>query len=110
MTFAPKTQGAVRYNERLEAPPSSALGDAVVASVREAAGKLNLPPPAPDARLFTACEELAQVVPEEGIIGYSVVEFALQRHGIIEPSPHLLVVWGNIDEPQLIVDQLKPRL
>jgi uncharacterized protein YkwD len=110
MTFAPKTQGAVRYNERLEAPPASALGDAVLASVRDTAGKLNLPPPAADARLFTACEELAQVVPEEGIIGYSVVEFALQRHGIIEPSPHLLVVWGNIDEPQLIVDQLRPRL
>jgi uncharacterized protein YkwD len=110
MTFSPKTQGAIRYNERLEAPSPSALGDAVLASVRDAAGKMNLPAPAADARLFTACEELAQVVPEEGIIGYSVVEFALQRHGIIEPSPHLLVVWGNIDEPQLIVDQLKPRL
>ncbi|HUS27103.1 MAG TPA: CAP domain-containing protein [Kofleriaceae bacterium] len=110
MTFAPTTDAAVRYNERLEAPPPSPLGDAVLQSVREVAVRLNLPAPAADARLFTACQELAQVVPEEGIIGYSVVEFALQRHGIIEPSPHLLVVWGNIDEPQLIVDQLKPRL
>ena len=110
MTFAPKTDAAIRYNERLEAPPPSPLGDAVVGAVRDAAAKLNLPAPAADARLFIACEELAQVVPEQGIIGYSVVEFALQRHGIIEPSPHLLVVWGNIDEPQLIVDQLKPRL
>ena len=27
--------------------------------------------------------------------------------GIIEPSPHLLVVWGDLDSPQVIVDQLK---
>jgi uncharacterized protein YkwD len=110
ITFAPSTTAARRYNEPLEAPPRSALGDAVVAAVREAAAKSNITAPAADARLFAACAELAEVVPEEGIIGYSVVEFALQRHGIIEPSPHLLVVWGNIDEPQLIVDQLKPRL
>src|SRR5262245_48474097 len=79
MTFAPTTNAAVQYNERLVAPPPSPLGDAVVGAVRDAATKLNLPPPAADSRLFTACEELAQVVPEEGIIGYSVVEFALQR-------------------------------
>ena len=41
---------------------------------------------------------------------YSLVEFALHRNGIIEPSPHLLVVWGDIDSPQLIVEQLQPRL
>jgi uncharacterized protein YkwD len=110
ITFAPSTAAATRYNERLEAPEKDALGDAVIAAVREAAVKSNIVAPAADARLFAACTELAEVVPEEGIIGYSVVEFALQRHGIIEPSPHLLVVWGNIDEPQLIVDQLKPRL
>lgn len=110
VTFAPTSEPATRYNEPLQAPPSTALGDAVFAAVRQAATTANLPVPAADARLFRACAELAQVVPEEGIIGYSVVEFALQRHGIIEPSPHLLVVWGHIDEPQLIVEQLEPRL
>lgn len=110
VTFAPSTQAVTRYNERVTAPPPSELGDAVFTAVRAAAAQSNIPAPIADGRLFQACAELAQVVPEEGIVSYSVVEFALQRHGIIEPSPHLLVVWGNIDEPQLIVDQLKPRL
>jgi uncharacterized protein YkwD len=110
ITFAPSTAAAVRYNEPFQAAPSSPLGDLVIAAVRDAAVKASLPVPAADARLFRACEELAQVVPEEGIVGYNVVEFSLQRNGIIEPSPHLLVVWGNIDEPELIVDQLRPRL
>lgn len=110
VVFAPATAPATRYNEPVQAPPPSPLGDAAVAAVRDAAKGANLPVPIADGRLFRACAELAEVVPEEGIVGYNVVEFALQRHGIIEPSPHLLVVWGHIDEPQLIIDQLKPRL
>jgi len=110
VTFAPTSEPASRYNEPFQAPPPTALGDAVLAAVRDAAVQARLPAPAADARLFRACQELAEVVPEEGIVGYSVVEFALQRQGIIEPSPHLLVVWGDIAEPQLIVDQLRPRL
>jgi uncharacterized protein YkwD len=110
VTFAPTSEPAARYNEPLQAPPRTPLGDAVLAAVKDAAiaAKSNIP--IPDARLFRACNELAQVVPEEGVLGYSVVEFALQRHGIIEPSPYLLVVWGDVEHPELIVDQLKPRL
>ncbi|HEU0034611.1 MAG TPA: CAP domain-containing protein [Kofleriaceae bacterium] len=110
VTFAPSSQPATRYNEPVQPPPKSPLGDAVVLAVKDAAAKAGTPIPVADARLFRACNELAEVVPEEGIISYSLVEFALQRNGIIEPSPHLLVVWGDIDSPQLIVDQLQPRL
>jgi hypothetical protein len=110
ITFAPTTEAVIRYNEPLQGPPKSTLGDLVIASVREAAVNAKLPVPAADARLFRACAELAEVVPEEGIVGYDVVEFALQRHGIIEPSPHLLVVWAPADQPGLIVEQLRPRL
>lgn len=110
VTFAPSSEAAVRYNERVVAPPSSALGDAIVAAVQEAAVRAKTPVPVADARLFRACAELAHVVPEEGIIAYSLVEFALQRNGIIEPSPNLLVVWGDLDSPKVIVDQLQPRL
>lgn len=110
VTFAPSREAAVRYNEGFETAPHSALGDAVVAAVREAAQKAGTQIPVADARLFRACEELAAVVPEEGVVGYSLVEFAMQRNGIIEPSPHLLVVWGNIDSPEQIVEQLQPRL
>lgn len=110
VTFAPASEAVVNYNERVTPPPSSPLNDAVLTAVRATAGQAAIPVPVADGRLFAACQELAEVVPEEGIVSYSVVEFALQRHGIIEPSPHLLVVWGDINEPQLIVDQLKPRL
>lgn len=110
VTFAPSSQPAVRYNEPVEAPPRSQLGDATILAVREAAAKAGTVIPIADARLFRACAELAEVVPEEGIISYNVVEFALQRNGIVEPSPHLLVVWGDIDSPQLIVKELQPRL
>ena len=110
VVFAPDGHSAARYNEPVVAPPATPLGDAVVDALRDAAEHAHLPPPIADARLFRACNELAAVVPEEGVVGYSLVEFALQRNGIIEPSPHLLVVWGDITQPQLIVDQLRPKL
>ncbi|MBV8761032.1 MAG: CAP domain-containing protein [Deltaproteobacteria bacterium] len=110
VTFAPSSEAAVHYNERITAPPHTPLGDAALAATREAAGKAGMPAPVADARLFKACSELAEIVPEEGIVGYSLVEFALQRNGIIEPSPHLLVVWGDVDAADQIVEQIKPRL
>jgi uncharacterized protein YkwD len=109
-TFAPSHEPASQYNEPSPLPPHTPLGDAVVGAVRDAARKARLPAPAADARLFRACAELAEIVPEEGVVGYSFVEFALQRNGIIEPSPHLLVVWGPVDQPQLVVEQLQPLL
>ncbi|HEY1554498.1 MAG TPA: CAP domain-containing protein [Kofleriaceae bacterium] len=110
VVFAPAEEPARSYNEPLQAPPPSPLGDAVTAAVRDAAAPLHLPPPVADARLFRACAELAEIVPEDGIVGYGLVEFALQRNGIIEPSPHLLVVWGTIDKPDAIVQEIRPRL
>jgi uncharacterized protein YkwD len=110
VTFAPASEPATRYNESPRPPPHDPLADAVIAAVRDAATLAGLRPPVPDARLFRACAELAEIVPEEGVVGYTLVEFALQRNGIIEPSPHLLVVWGAIDAPQPIIEQLQPRL
>jgi uncharacterized protein YkwD len=110
VTFAPSSEPAARYNEPLLAPPRSPLGDAVLAVVRDVAITAKLPVPSADARLFRACAELAQVMPDTGHVDYSVVEFALQRHGIIEPSPYMLVVSGDIDEAEEIAEQLKSRI
>jgi uncharacterized protein YkwD len=110
ITFAPASAAAQRYNEPLQAPPHTALGDATLAAVRDAAQKLGMQPPIADARLFKTCEELAAIVPEQGVLSYSIEEFALQRNGIIEPSPHLLVVWGDVNATTDIVDQLRPRI
>ena len=110
VTFKPSAEAAHNYNEPLQPPPHTPLGDAMLAAVSVAANQAKLPVPVADARLFRACAELAEVVPEEGVVGYSLVEFALQHNGIIEPSPHLLVVWGDVDAPDPIIEQLKPRL
>ncbi|HEX4423362.1 MAG TPA: CAP domain-containing protein [Kofleriaceae bacterium] len=110
VTFAPAGESVSRYNEPLAAVPHTALNDAVIAAVQDAAVHANVRAPIADPRLFRACAELAEIVPEEGIVGYTLVEFALQRNGIIEPSPHLLVVWEPLDPPQLIIDQLGPRI
>ncbi len=110
VTFAPSAQPAARYNDPVEAPVRTVLGDAVVAQLALAAKAAGTGQPVADARLFRACAQLAEVVPEAGIIAYSLVEFALHRNGIIEPSPQLLVVWGDIDSPEAIVGQIGPRL
>ncbi|MCX5740977.1 MAG: CAP domain-containing protein [Proteobacteria bacterium] len=110
VTFVPSTQPAIRYNEPVRAPAPSVLGDAVLVAVADAARKAHRPVPVADARLFRACAELAEIVPEQGLISYGLVEFALQRNGIIEPSPHLLVVWGDLAQPAAIVGQIAPRV
>ena len=111
ITFTPTSTPSAQYNDPpFEPAPSSPLGDAIVAAVDEAAAELAVDPPLADGRLFAAADEIAEVVPDEGVVPYPLVEFALQHHGIIEPSPHLLVIWGPLDDPSAIVEQLRPRL
>jgi uncharacterized protein YkwD len=111
ITFAPSAPATARYNDPPIRPaPSSTLADAIVAAVVQAAAEVKVTPPVADGRLYAAAGELAEVVPDEGVVAYPLVEFALQRHGIIEPSPHLLVIWGPLDQPDAIVEQLAPRL
>jgi uncharacterized protein YkwD len=110
LTLAPTTPAAQRYNEPFQAAPSTPLGDAVVAAVRDAAGRAGVAAPVADARLFRACEELAAIVPDDGVIPSRVVEFALQRHGIVEPVPRL-IVWRSEDVTAgAVVDELQPQL
>ena len=108
--FEPQGEAVPKYNGPVAAVAATPLSDATITMVNSAAKNANLTAPTADARLFAACEELAAVVPENGVVAYNVVEFAMQRHGIIEPSPHLLVVWGQIDDPAAVVEQLAPRI
>jgi uncharacterized protein YkwD len=109
VTFAPATPSATRYNEPLRPPPPSPLGDAMMVALREAAVAAKAPVPAADSRLFLACTELAQVAPEKGTLPYAAIEFALQRHGIIEPAPYLLFMWLDTDSVEQVVEELKPQ-
>jgi uncharacterized protein YkwD len=110
VTFAPSSEPAARYNESPPPVASSALGDAVTAAARDAAFTAGVPAPRPDARLFRACAELADLVLRQGMVGYPVIEFEMQRNGIVEPAPELLIVWGDVSSPDPIVKELQPRL
>jgi len=109
--FAPTGAAVERYNgPPVTAAPSDPLADRIVDAMRDAAEQAGMPAPVADGRLFAAARDLAAVVPENTPIQYPAVEFALQRHGIIEPSPHLMVIWGPIDDPQAIMEQLVTRI
>jgi uncharacterized protein YkwD len=109
--LAPAAPASRAYNDPPRSvPPSSPVGDAVVAEITTLSTSASLPVPVADGRLFEAARQIAMVVPAEGVIPYPLVEFALQHNGIVEPSPHLLVVWAPADQPGLIVEQLRPRL
>ncbi len=109
--LVPSAPAVAAYNDPPMSPaPRSALGDAVTAVVAELAAGLRVTSPIADGRLFSVARDLAAVVPLEGIVPYALVEFALHHHGIIEPSPHLLVVRTGTTEASVLVEQLRPRL
>lgn len=109
--FAPPGPAAQAYNDPPFAPaPSSPLADAIVTTVTEMYASAGATAPRADGRLYAALAELAAIVPEDEPLAYPLVEFALQRHGIIEPSPHLIIIWGPLDDPAPILEQLRERL
>lgn len=111
ITFAPPGPAALYYNAAPAAPvPRSPLSDAILGAIDETCAQIGCAPPAPDGRLFAAVDELAEIVPESGPLAYPLVEFALHRHGIVEPSPHLVIIWGPLDDPAPMLEQLRPRL
>lgn len=111
IVFAPAGPSATHYNAGPVAPvPRSPLSDAILTAINETCAQTGCTPPVADGRLFAAIGELAEVVPEDGPLAYPLVEFALQRHGIVEPSPHLVIIWGPLDDPAPMLEQLRPRL
>ncbi|MBK9037434.1 MAG: hypothetical protein IPL61_40355 [Myxococcales bacterium] len=109
LRLAPASAGAAAYNDPPRSPaPASPLGDAIAAEIAALA-----PPsatPLADGRMYGAAADLAAIIPSEGVMPYPLVEFALQHHGIIEPSPNMLVVWGPLDQTAMLVEHLRPRL
>jgi len=114
VAFAPSGEPAERYNGPPPAIPRTAFGDAVAAAVREEAARAGLAVPRPDGRLFRACTDLAELVPEPGReqapFDATAIEFALQRNGIIESEVRLLFGAGDVASPAGFVAELRPKL
>jgi uncharacterized protein YkwD len=109
VTFAPAAQPVTRYNEPVSAPPHTPLGDAIIAATKEEATRLGIRVPVADSRLFQACAELAEIVPEQGVLDNGIIDFVLQRNGILEPLPHLIQVWTD-DSPTEIAKELQAKI
>ncbi|MBL4636668.1 MAG: hypothetical protein JKY56_22650 [Kofleriaceae bacterium] len=105
------SHAAPEYNSlSREQVPDNALIREILKSVEAASVAANTKPPVPDARLFAALGDLAAISPKGGPIPYTFIEFALHRRGIIEPSPNLLIIEGDIDSPESIAEGLTERL
>jgi uncharacterized protein YkwD len=100
-----------QYNDPpRSAAPTTRLSQVINSVIAEASAESGLVAPIPDGRLYRALDELAEVTPVDTPVTYSLIEFALQRNGIIEPSPHMVIIWGDMDEPEEIASQLRERL
>ena len=111
LLFAPAGAAATRYNEPNNAEPvSSAVGAAIIHQISVLSAELGKPVPVPDGRLHAASRDLAAITPDQGTVAYRMVEFALQRHGIIEPSPHLVVMRAVEGEHDAVLEELGNRL
>jgi uncharacterized protein YkwD len=109
--LSPAGEPAAAYNDAAAMPaPRSPIGDAVVAAVERAAVAAGKPAPRPDGRLFRAAGDLARIVPDDAPLSYGLIEFAMQHAGIIEPSPHLVVIRGPLEPADGIADKLDERL
>lgn len=109
VALAPTTPAALAYNQR---PPAASSRPApageVMDEVQRIAARLGRPELVADSRLDAAATELAQVALGGAPLVYGVIEFALQRHGIIEPSPQLVIASTGGDES--LAASLAPRL
>jgi uncharacterized protein YkwD len=109
--FAPTGPSAAAYNLPFSRfTPESPLYQSIAQAIEDHSRRAGVQPPVLDPRLFAAADDMARVIPEERPLSYTIIEFALHRHGIIEPSPHLIPIAGSLDEPDAMVEQLAARL
>ncbi len=111
IVFAPSGVAAIRYNEPapVRAVPSP-IENSIIHQIALLSAELGISPPVSDSRLDAAARDLAEVSPRVGTVAYRMVEFALQRHGIIEPSPHLVLMRTPTANQKAVLGELGERL
>lgn len=111
MEFRPGGDAAERYNDPVVAAvPRKPLYDAVVGVVTATAEANGRAAPEEDPRLYAVAEDIAMIVAAGDPPPYDVVEFSLAHHGIIEPSPHLVIVRASAEDPDAVAEELRGRL
>ncbi len=111
IVLEPATPGARDYNSRDRGEvPRAAIADAVVAAVGDAAEQNHQVRPVADARLFAVANDLVGVARQDAPVPHALVEFSMRHHGVIEPTPHLLFIWGPPDHHEEIAARLRERL
>lgn len=109
--FSPRSAAAEHYNDaRAQAVPASPIEVEVTRSVTDTAAALGQLAPAPDDRLFAVAGELAQIVDGAAPPPYEIVEFSLAHHGILEPSPQIVVVVADKDDVAGVGAELRRKL
>jgi hypothetical protein len=98
--FAPASEPAREYGAAIAARTRTPLDDAVLAALRTVTGSskaIEL-----DERMVRAATDLAAIAVRDGDLSDALVEFAVQREGVIDPLPRLTVVWGFPGEIQTV--------
>ena len=107
----PSRAGARAYGEVTRPPfERDPLVDALLHVVDELCRKLARPEVRWDDRLALVARDLAKVAPENQPLDYNVVEFALSHYGIVEPTPHMFVVWTSKAPVDAIVNHVRDQL
>jgi uncharacterized protein YkwD len=104
-SFRVSGPGSARYAEPTVAPKTTPDLDLLSRAIVEAGGKHA---PRPDARHFAAAADLAKLGGDAP--SYPLVELALWHHGIIEPSPYVIVVTATNAQLAEVASDLKKSL
>jgi uncharacterized protein YkwD len=110
--YVPPGSSPVRYNDPADAanPPHSPVADAVVAAVQEGAREAGDPVPAADARLFGVAQDLAEYLQPGELPPYAAIEFSLAFHGLVEPSPEIILLEGDERAPEQLGQAVREKL
>ncbi|HJZ83624.1 MAG TPA: CAP domain-containing protein [Polyangia bacterium] len=104
-----KSPAAGSYFAPGPAAAHSGLAARIEEMVTGAAARLGRPRPESDVRLDEAAHDLAAWLPDNGT-PQELLQFALQRHGVVEPPARFLVTaWLN-DLDQVVLDDIASRL
>jgi cysteine-rich secretory family protein len=105
----PSLPGAGVYGVAVDDPPSREEAE-IVRLVDAGAVAAQVRAPTWEGRLARVARDLARAVPEDGPPSGRLVDFLGWHHGLVEPSPHLVVVETSRPRPPEADRMMKTRL